>query len=207
MRLTLRRAAGLLVLLAAALLVATLGRTLLPVPLLASAAAGGTRRAGVAGLRGPPLVEPVFVAGLPARDAGAAAQPETDADDGVAAPGAWARGRAPAGATGDPLGLFAGPEVPPPALGEPCWQASKLRCTYWAGPTFPQCCCVVPAASRGPNATANVCLPTFIVIGAQKSGSTALFGHFLAHPQFRPPRRKELHFLEKCVRARPAPPR
>ena len=41
-----------------------------------------------------------------------------------------------------------------------------------------------------------ICMPTFIVIGSQKSGSTALFAHFLVHPMFKPPNRKETHFFD-----------
>ncbi len=42
-----------------------------------------------------------------------------------------------------------------------------------------------------------VCLPAFIIIGAQKSGSTAMLGYFLFHPDFAPARRKELHFFNR----------
>jgi hypothetical protein len=39
------------------------------------------------------------------------------------------------------------------------------------------------------------------MVGAQKSGSTALLGQMLFHPQFVPPRRKELHYFDMYVAA------
>ena len=41
------------------------------------------------------------------------------------------------------------------------------------------------------------CLPSLVIVGAQKSGSTALFSHLLAHPQVRPALRKELHYFDR----------
>jgi len=38
-------------------------------------------------------------------------------------------------------------------------------------------------------------LPSFIIIGAQKSGTTSLFKYLCAHPQVLPPLRKEVNFL------------
>ena len=50
-----------------------------------------------------------------------------------------------------------------------------------------------------------MCLPSFIVIGSQKSGSTALLAHFLLHPNFVGPLRKETHFYDNmCVWVRVA---
>jgi len=47
------------------------------------------------------------------------------------------------------------------------------------------------------------CLPSMLLIGAQKSGTTALFGHLLEHPEFRPAKPlssvgidKEVHFFD-----------
>jgi hypothetical protein len=42
-----------------------------------------------------------------------------------------------------------------------------------------------------------VCLPSFFLIGTQKSGSTALFAYTLAHPQFIAPSSKEGHFFDR----------
>lgn len=39
-------------------------------------------------------------------------------------------------------------------------------------------------------------LPDFVVIGAQRSGTTSLFDYFLNHPQVRPALKKELHFYD-----------
>ena len=58
-----------------------------------------------------------------------------------------------------------------------------------AGGLPDQCCC-------GPVAGAWRCLPHVIIAGAQKSGSTALFGYLTLHPQFVPPSRKELHSFD-----------
>lgn len=41
------------------------------------------------------------------------------------------------------------------------------------------------------------CLPNFIVIGAQKSGTTALMGYLITHPNFSPPINKEIHWLDQ----------
>jgi hypothetical protein len=41
------------------------------------------------------------------------------------------------------------------------------------------------------------CFPSFLVIGAQKSGTTALMGYLLQHPRVRPARSKELHYFDK----------
>jgi len=39
-------------------------------------------------------------------------------------------------------------------------------------------------------------LPDFVVIGAQRSGTTSLFDYFRDHPQVRPALKKELHFYD-----------
>ena len=38
--------------------------------------------------------------------------------------------------------------------------------------------------------------PSFLVIGAQRSGSTALYRHLAAHPAILPPLRKEVHYFD-----------
>ncbi len=43
------------------------------------------------------------------------------------------------------------------------------------------------------------CLPSFIVAGTQKSGSTALAAYLLAHPQVSMGRGKEIHFFDKEI--------
>lgn len=40
------------------------------------------------------------------------------------------------------------------------------------------------------------CLPDFIIIGAQKSGTTSLFNYLSQHPQVRPSFTKEVHFFD-----------
>ncbi|MGI8822550.1 MAG: sulfotransferase domain-containing protein [Acidimicrobiia bacterium] len=37
-------------------------------------------------------------------------------------------------------------------------------------------------------------LPDFVILGAQRSGTTSLFDHLSSHPQILPPYRKEIHF-------------
>ena len=93
---------------------------------------------------------------------------------------------------------------------------TSITCSMHLGPTTPQCCCSI--SSTAPNVTGGrdgstsaqmehepgaspspprlVCLPSFMVIGAQKSGSTALFAYFLTHPQFKAPNRKECHIFD-----------
>ena len=70
------------------------------------------------------------------------------------------------------------------------------RALAFAGPTFSfatpaQCCC----ATRDSGDQLR-CLPHAIIIGAQKAGTTALFGHFLLRPDFVPPDRKETHYFD-----------
>lgn len=42
----------------------------------------------------------------------------------------------------------------------------------------------------------NIEKPDFLIIGAQKSGTTALFNFICQHPQFSPPTKKEIHFFD-----------
>lgn len=103
----------------------------------------------------------------------------------------------------------------------------RLSCHMRPGPVQQQCCCYnattwpIPlrvAAARAVSANqadsiarkaaavlpapddASValrCLPSFVVVGAQKAGTTALMGYTLFHPAFAPPRLKEAHFFDK----------
>lgn len=79
--------------------------------------------------------------------------------------------------------------------------ASRYQCEARAGVggVPDQCCC-------GPlmNGTWH-CLPRVIIAGAQKSGSTALYGYLTLHPNFSPARRKELHAFEAASRWRDKP--
>lgn len=74
-----------------------------------------------------------------------------------------------------------------------------------------QCCCLLGKLSasrveppelptRSASASAFTCLPSLVVIGAQKSGTTALLGYLLLHPSILPPVLKELHFFDKARR-------
>eukprot|EP00040_Diaphanoeca_grandis_P031537 m.188686 g.188686 ORF g.188686 m.188686 type:complete len:638 (-) comp32353_c0_seq1:57-1970(-) len=90
--------------------------------------------------------------------------------------------------------------------GTPCW-IPGFMCRYYDGPADSlQCCCInfntnggrnATNTTQDPQATTLRCLPNFAVIGAQKSGSTALFGNFLVHPNFSAPSKKECHFFDK----------
>ena len=42
--------------------------------------------------------------------------------------------------------------------------------------------------------------PDFIIVGAQKGGTTALFRLLSKHPQIKPPLKKEIHFFDKRYR-------
>ena len=37
--------------------------------------------------------------------------------------------------------------------------------------------------------------PDFVIIGAQRAGTTSLYQHLVQHPQVHPPLRKEVQFL------------
>lgn len=54
---------------------------------------------------------------------------------------------------------------------------------------------VDPPAWRQRTAFARI-RPSFLVIGAQRSGSTTLFRHLSAHPRILPPLRKEIHYFD-----------
>ena len=57
----------------------------------------------------------------------------------------------------------------------------------------PQCCCRTINDVNSPER----CLPHVVIIGAQKSGSTALFSYFLLHPDFSRPQKKEIHYFDR----------
>jgi hypothetical protein len=78
-----------------------------------------------------------------------------------------------------------------PALGKRCFSFNGLaNCTWMPGPSQLHCCCDASETSAS-------CLPTFSIMGAQKSGSTALYTYFLFHPNFRPSAHKESHFFDR----------
>jgi hypothetical protein len=56
----------------------------------------------------------------------------------------------------------------------------------------PQCCCHFSHEPR-----IKKCLPHAIIVGAQKAGTTALFGHMLLRPDFERPKRKEVQYFGK----------
>lgn len=59
---------------------------------------------------------------------------------------------------------------------------SNMNCEYHKSPANIQCCCTNKLNKE------ITCLPSFIVIGSQKSGTTALSGYFLFYQNFLPPR-------------------
>lgn len=89
-------------------------------------------------------------------------------------------------------------------------QERFLTCTYREAPSYQagispgaQCCCKLSPSATVRNASPSAmqagetrCLPSFVIIGAQKSGSTAMLAYFLHHPQVQPPGKKELHFFD-----------
>ena len=61
--------------------------------------------------------------------------------------------------------------------------------------TRPEGVWVDPPAWMRATALARIA-PSFLVIGAQRSGSTALYRHLAAHPAILPPLRKEVHYFD-----------
>jgi hypothetical protein len=90
-----------------------------------------------------------------------------------------------------PAGFLSGAKVP---------QTRDIQCTEVPSANHlpAQCCCDIGSGVRR-------CLPHIIIAGAQKSGSTALFGYFLHHPEFGAPSRKEIHSFDKGMRWRADP--
>lgn len=41
------------------------------------------------------------------------------------------------------------------------------------------------------------CRPSFLIVGAQKGGTTSLFDYLAEHPDVRPPRYKEVHYFDR----------
>ena len=73
----------------------------------------------------------------------------------------------------------------------------ELRCLFEEVPaenpaTPPQCCCYFSHEPRFKK-----CLPHAIIVGAQKAGTTALFGHMLLRSDFEKPKRKEVSYFGK----------
>ena len=58
-------------------------------------------------------------------------------------------------------------------------------------PLGAQVCCKVAKAPQRP-----ACLPSLVVVGAQKGGTTALLSYLLFHPRIVPPKKKEVHFFD-----------
>jgi hypothetical protein len=65
------------------------------------------------------------------------------------------------------------------------WASSIDR--VWTGP-FPLC------------RHEYTCFPSVVIAGSQKSGTTALFGYLLHHPNFQPSIRKEVHYFDRNSR-------
>ena len=86
-------------------------------------------------------------------------------------------------------------------LGE---QIPKFVCTTHLSPLMDhkQCCCKKEVEAGGLTSNEVRCLPSFIVIGAQKSGTTALMGFLITHPNFAPPVNKEIHFFDQSRKFR-----
>jgi hypothetical protein len=83
-----------------------------------------------------------------------------------------------------------------PMKGRPILPADKFQCA-WRKAILPgrkQCCCRDPKGLR--------CLPSFIVLGAQKAGTTALIGYLMLHPNFAPPKNKEIHYFDQLRKFR-----
>eukprot|EP00049_Salpingoeca_infusionum_P027772 m.34217 g.34217 ORF g.34217 m.34217 type:complete len:602 (+) comp9747_c0_seq2:178-1983(+) len=79
---------------------------------------------------------------------------------------------------------------------------ANFLCTLNPGPVREQCCCRFAekrkkGERRSPYDRLVHCLPSYFIIGAQKSGSTALSSYMLFHPAHMPARRKEGHFFDK----------
>eukprot|EP00039_Didymoeca_costata_P017488 m.324239 g.324239 ORF g.324239 m.324239 type:complete len:585 (-) comp16541_c0_seq4:1659-3413(-) len=83
-------------------------------------------------------------------------------------------------------------------------------CRYTLAPNKAlQCCCSRPTRNgkgkenKATNSREIICMPNVIVIGSQKSGSTALLGHILLHKNFKGPTRKEAHFFDNVYTGNP----
>lgn len=77
---------------------------------------------------------------------------------------------------------------------------SNKTCVWRPTPSLDrQCCCQVWTA---PATTKQVCLPSLVIIGAQKAGTTALLSYLSESPNLMPPKEKELHFFDRFQRQR-----
>ena len=123
-----------------------------------------------------------------------------------------------------PLGVNCTPIDP---AGDEGTQTTVISCLWYPSPTNrgAQCCCTVidlttmgtevrgadegplrgaaASARPRPSVTPRVlpyfaCLPSLLIAGAQKAGTTALFAHLLPHRALLPPvHHKELHFFDR----------
>ena len=101
------------------------------------------------------------------------------------------------------------------SVGQPCFilpESTGLLCHYRPGPQRPQCCCYahdytdlvtktslmtdIDRYAQSHNRSLR-CLPSVMIIGAQKSGTTALMSFLAFHPNFAPPAVKEAHFFDR----------
>lgn len=74
----------------------------------------------------------------------------------------------------------------------------RKRCVAGAAPTsYGQRCCVLAHADSGNEVDGlKRCLPSALIVAAQKSGTTALVAYLSLHPQFTPSKKKEQHFFD-----------
>lgn len=85
-----------------------------------------------------------------------------------------------------------------PELGKRCGpNGTRSRCTWHVTPSRTpgdrQCCCEEGPVRGG----GLVCLPYFFIIGAQKSGTTALFSYMIRSSNVLPSKTKEIHFFDR----------
>ena len=95
----------------------------------------------------------------------------------------------------------------PAEAGQPCGpdgvDESLLSCLWMPAANGHQCCCRFKQPAPRPKPPADsggyrfACLPNAIVIGAQKSGSSALYSHMVRHPAAVPFMAKEAHFFDR----------
>jgi len=106
----------------------------------------------------------------------------------------------------------------PPTPGDACGGrdpalSNDIRCTWSDSPPSvtaavgPQCCCAVRALvvhkSHRPLPRGVYCLPSLVVVGAQKSGTTALAAMLAAHPQVLMAPGKETHYFDHRAHSQP----
>ncbi|EDQ89636.1 uncharacterized protein MONBRDRAFT_32303 [Monosiga brevicollis MX1] len=105
----------------------------------------------------------------------------------------------------------------PMALNAPCFIKGEhnwldVVCHYRLGPAQPQCCCYLGQELNDAGHLSlpeldeqaqdrqlkPFCLPTYLIIGAQKAGTTALAALLSLHPMINPMRVKEGHFFDRA---------